>query len=97
MGNGWPVLGSVRPAAPYDIRLTIFSASSGEGGAMTSLDGVSLLIVLRMDMPNSLLELLVIIALSDCGFLVDRLVIVFVHYQASRSFIAHVFERSIKS
>jgi hypothetical protein len=48
---------------------------------MTSLDGVSLLIVLRMDMPNSLLELLVIIALSDCGFLVDRLVIVFVHYQ----------------
>jgi hypothetical protein len=64
---------------------------------MTSLDGVSLLIVLRMDMPNSLLELLVIIALSDCGFLVDRLVIVFVHYQASRSFIAHVFERSIKS
>lgn len=79
MGNGWPVLGSVRPAAPYDIRLTIFSASSGEGGAMTSLDGVSLLIVLRMDMPNSLLELLVIIALSDCRFLGDRWWIIFVH------------------
>lgn len=44
-GSGSPVLGSVKGGALIDIRLTIFSASSGEGEVMTSLDVVSLLII----------------------------------------------------